>query len=323
LEEILTAVWAESGSRLRAAPSRLAQVNTRPAEAGARTPGTATLGIPVYNEAERIAETLTGLADVLLAEPAGLDWEILVVDDGSSDETFNVVEALVGALPVPLRVVPHGHNRGLGAALSTIFREAHGSVIVTLDADLSYDAGHIGPLVRAWQTTGAAVVVASPYTEGGRTIAVPRDLEGRSRAANRYLAAMAPVPVRTFTGMVRAYDASFVDTLSRLRPGPSANVEILLAAWRQGRTIVEVPATLDWTGREVRRRRSTLIGRRALADSAQVLGDGVAFRLPRRRGDALVVSQSRPEGVIDLTDGPAAPVRAGGVSGMGEAERDR
>ena len=97
-------------------------------------------------------------------------------------------------------------NRGLGTTLSTLFREAKGDVVVTIDADLSYDATHISRLLRALVTSGAAVVVASPYMAGGRTLAVPHDLEVRSRTANGYLGVMSTLQVGTFTGMVRAYD---------------------------------------------------------------------------------------------------------------------
>ena len=262
----------------------------------------ATLALPVFNESSTISESLRHLLTQLQDDSAGYSWEILIVDDGSTDDTTSVVEGLVWDVTIPVRVVRHPVNRGLGSTLSTLFREAKGDVVVTIDADLSYDAAHVGRLIRALETSGASVVVASPYMPGGRTHAVPRDLALRSRTANNYLGVMSPLRVRTFTGMVRAYDASFVRSLSPLRSGATANVEILLAASRRGLLVREIPATLDWTGKASRRGRSTLLAKGAMRESLLLIRDGVRFR---RHG--LATAESKLPGansrnvVIDLT----------------------
>lgn len=89
-----------------------------------------TILIPAYNEAGGIAEVVDRVRAVL-RERTG-PWELLVVDDGSSDETASRAEA-AGA-----RVVRHSMNRGYGAALKTGIRRAAHDHVVILDADCTY-----------------------------------------------------------------------------------------------------------------------------------------------------------------------------------------
>ena len=246
---------------------------------------TASLGIPAFNEAAGMEKTIRAVTDALLRVPSAYDWELIIVDDGSTDGTAETVERAALESPVPVRLLVHPVNRGLGCALTTLFRATPGSLLVVLDADLSYDEGHIEKLVRGFETTGASVVVASPYGAGGRTIAIPAILELRSRLANWYLRAMSRQPIHTFTSMVRAYDGPFVRTLAPLTNGPSANVVVLAEAWRQGLHVAEVSATLDWTTRTDRRERTVLFGRRSRADTMEVIHTGLKLLHARRRAN--------------------------------------
>lgn len=274
-----------------------------------------TLAIPMFNEAVGIGQTLSLIVDCARATLSDYDWELLVVDDGSSDETLATAEETIRANGIPARLLAHDVNCGLGSALTTLFCQARGDVIVTIDADLTYDVTHIPRLIRAWEETGAAVVVASPYTAEGRTVDVPADLEARSRVANRYLTAMAKRSVRTYTGMVRAYDGDFARSLPPLRSGPSANVEALCEAFRWGKDVVEIPAVLDWSGRAHRRSRSSVINWKSLSESALVLADGVKLRRVRHRAAASLSTATRPKPqiVIDLTQ-PQGPAQMSQVS---------
>lgn len=274
----------------------------------------ATLAVPVFNEASGISESLHEVSDYLSLAVDRYAWQILVVDDGSSDNTLEVVEKTAYSLPVPLRLLAHDKNRGLGAALHTIFRHTRGILLVTIDADLTYDLYHVGRMVWAWETTGAAVVVASPYMVGGLTREVPPDLELRSRTANRYLSTVSHLPVSTYTGMVRAYDGVFARTLRPLRDGASVNVEVLHEAWRRGLKVVEVPATLDWTGQAQRRRRSRLLSLRSVWESAQVINDGRRLRRVARVRPSIPGYASEHRRVIALRQSPAGHVAGGAVT---------
>lgn len=91
-----------------------------------------TIAVPVYNERERVEPALKEL----LATDFPVEVEVIVVDDGSSDGTRD----LLGRLPLPpnVRVVLHERNQGKGAALRTALDAASGDVFVPFDADLEY-----------------------------------------------------------------------------------------------------------------------------------------------------------------------------------------
>jgi glycosyltransferase involved in cell wall biosynthesis len=102
--------------------------------------------IPAYNERATIEE----LVRRVHAEET--DKEIIVVDDGSTDGTLEVLQRLNGDLGARMRVLPQPANAGKGAALRRGFREARGEVVLVQDADLEYDPRDysrlLAPLLR-------------------------------------------------------------------------------------------------------------------------------------------------------------------------------
>lgn len=101
--------------------------------------------IPCYNEAENVDPMLQQLRDVL--GTVGASWEILCVDDASTDDTVPRVRQWFPRIP-QLRLLRHRANFGQSAALWTGFQCARGHVIVTLDGDLQYDPADIPELLR-------------------------------------------------------------------------------------------------------------------------------------------------------------------------------
>lgn len=200
--------------------------------------------VPAYNEAGHLYDNLGVLAAYLAS--TDLDWELIIVDDGSRDDTGDEARRFAKKHD-EVSVVEHVVNRGLGQALKTGFEASSRQYIVAFDADLSYRPDHIGRLVEAIETTGAMVVVASPYMEGGTVEGVPRLRAWLSRAANRLLQTLAPSHVSTTTGMVRAYDARFVKGLSLKSVDNQLNAEIIYKTSLLRERVVEIPAHLVWT----------------------------------------------------------------------------
>jgi hypothetical protein len=203
--------------------------------------------IPAYNEAAIIERTLSTVRDHLSTRSDSYTWEILVVDDGSTDGTGALADAFAAG-DERIRVLRHRTNFGLGQALRYGFAQAHGDVVVTLDADLTYSVDHIDRLLDAFTNTGAKIVVASPYAQGGVTTRVPFRRLLPSRVANVLLAAASNAHISTYTGMVRAYDTRLLRSLNVRAMGMDVNAEILRQAQILRARIVEIPAHLDWTG---------------------------------------------------------------------------
>ena len=101
--------------------------------------------IPVFNEEDNVLPLLDALATSLMA--IGRSYEVIVVDDGSTDETFARLESRA-AVDHQLLLVNLARNNGETAALAAGFDHAHGEVIVTLDGDLQNDPADIGPLIQ-------------------------------------------------------------------------------------------------------------------------------------------------------------------------------
>jgi glycosyltransferase involved in cell wall biosynthesis len=150
--------------------------------------------VPVYNE----KATIRQIVDRIRAVP--IPKEIIVVDDGSTDGTREVVaemaeeEGTVSLSPLgDLRVILHERNRGKGAALRTGFAQATGEIVIVQDADLEYDPTQYRRLIQPIVEGVADVVYGSRFLAVGPH----RVLYFRHYAANRALTALSNL----FTGL--------------------------------------------------------------------------------------------------------------------------
>ncbi|GAC1309354.1 MAG: glycosyltransferase [Vulcanimicrobiaceae bacterium] len=201
--------------------------------------------MPAYNEGLALAPVLERLHATLTDMEPRFRTELIVVDDGSRDETAAVVAAFALRFPAT-RVLTHPVNRGLVAALKSGIDAARGAAVVILDADLSYAPDIVEPLVVALFARRASVVIASPYMRGGRVGNVPFDRLLASRGANWLLSALVGGRIKTFTGMVRAYDTAAIRELLERHIVGEFNAGVLAEIMRERGTIVEIPAALVW-----------------------------------------------------------------------------
>lgn len=118
--------------------------------------------VPVFNEKATIESVLRRV----LASDAGMEKEVVVVDDGSSDGTRDVLARLDGDLK-GVRVLMHEVNKGKGAALRTGFGAATGDVVIIQDADMEYDPREYRAILEPIIDGSADVVYGSRFIGGG------------------------------------------------------------------------------------------------------------------------------------------------------------
>lgn len=208
-----------------------------------------TLITPAYNEEAIITPNLQRLCDYMQAMEDQYDWDILVVNDGSKDNTAALADAFAATHP-QVKVIHHRINRNLGGALRTGFRYATGDYVIVLDLDLSYHEEHIERLLVEIEETDAEIVIASPYMKGGKNTKVPLMRLLLSKNVNRFLRITSPKKIHTFTGMVRVYKREFLQTLNLKSSTYAINPEIIHKAIILRARIEEIPAHLDWSFQE-------------------------------------------------------------------------
>jgi dolichol-phosphate mannosyltransferase len=195
--------------------------------------------IPTYNEAETIGELLERL------ESLGLDLHIVIVDDGSTDGTIELVEEASRRYG-NLTLVERGVKLGLGSAIRDGLKEALGQgaeLVVTMDADLSHNPQDLPRLLE--EATPNRIVLGSRYVKGGRIEGWSLYRRLVSQSANLLARLLADVPSRDSTTGYRCYGA---EALRMLLPhlrgvGYELQVEALSVAHRLSIEIAEVPIT--------------------------------------------------------------------------------
>jgi glycosyltransferase involved in cell wall biosynthesis len=173
-------------------------------------------------------------------------WEMIIIDDGSTDQTSELAQAFADGLE-NVHVLRHITNFGLGQAFRFAFNNCKGDYVLTLDTDLSYAPEHIEALLVKIRETNAKIVIASPYMKGGKISNVPWLRKTLSVWANRFLSLSAEGHLSTLTSMVRVYDARFLRSLSLKSMGMDIIPEIIYKGMILGARIEEIPAHLDWS----------------------------------------------------------------------------
>jgi glycosyltransferase involved in cell wall biosynthesis len=113
--------------------------------------------VPVYNEAQTVAQLIER---VLAVELGDVEREVIVVNDGSTDRSHDVLESIAARQPV-VRVYHHEQNRGKGAAVRTALEHVTGDIVITQDADLEYDPEEYPKLLALFEDPAVQVVYGS------------------------------------------------------------------------------------------------------------------------------------------------------------------
>ena len=192
--------------------------------------------IPAFNE----ADSLAGVLAEVPSEVAGLRTHVLVIDDGSSDNTAAV------AVTRGARVVSHPVNSGQGAALQTGYLVAERlgvDVVVTLDADGQHDPAQMARLVEPIVRDEADFVVGSRRMEVGESESDSRARDAGITVFTRLINLIGGTQVSDIANGYRAIRASRLAEIA-FTEDQFHNPELLLGAARAGLRVVDVPVTI-------------------------------------------------------------------------------
>lgn len=122
---------------------------------------------PCFRESEGVATFVDAIVPVL--ESCSTSWEVVLVDDGSDDDTWNVIERVAHAHPRSVRGLRLSRNFGKEAALIAGIESSTGAAVVTIDADLQHPVSVIPDMIALWRD-GAQVVDGVKRTRAGQTL---------------------------------------------------------------------------------------------------------------------------------------------------------
>jgi len=214
--------------------------------------------MPVYNERATLEEIVQQVRDVdltvnadgsnrLLDGPMTLEREFVIVDDGSTDGTRNILDQWKRDAPADMQIIYHEQNSGKGVALRTGFTHATGDIVIVQDADLEYDPRDYVKLLVPLLEGRAPVIYGSRFLGGPRSAMSLTHTMG-----NKLLTVLTNVMYGTsLTDMETCYKCFRSDVLAdiklrsrRFEVEPEITAKIL----KRGYSIYEVP--ISYNGRE-------------------------------------------------------------------------
>jgi dolichol-phosphate mannosyltransferase len=200
--------------------------------------------IPARNEAGCIATTVEHLHVELRIHQ--IPHEIVVVDDGSTDATWTILQEIQNTI-AQCRPVQNTGEHGFGRAITLGFDHASGDAMVVMMADESDDCRDV---VQYWQVLGEGfdAVFGSRFVRGGGVIDYPRHKLLLNRMANLFLRIMFQVPLNDFTNAFKAYRRTVIEGCRPfLSPHFNLTVELPLKTIVRGYSWSVVPIT--WRNR--------------------------------------------------------------------------
>jgi dolichol-phosphate mannosyltransferase len=199
--------------------------------------------VPCYNEADGIPQLREKLLPVLDRVGANYDVELILVDDGSSDNTHDLLLKNFGDRP-NTRVILHPKNLNLGAAVRTGVAESKGDWIANLDSDCTYDPALLEPMLEKMKG-GAALVTVSPYHPQGEVVGVPPYRMFLSKTLTAMYRLLLRKQIYTFTALARVYRRDIYQQIASPANDFTCLAEMMLKALKQNLSVTEVPATLS------------------------------------------------------------------------------
>lgn len=199
--------------------------------------------IPCFNEEESIPQLVIKLKELETLLPKDYSMTFLFVDDGSSDQTYDILNKNISQFSKAL-IVKHEKNQNLGAALKTGIKSAPESDLLGfLDSDCTYEPMVIIELLKQIEA-GADLVTVSPYHPKGSVEGVPEWRLLLSKGLSFLYRVILRTDFFTYTAMVRIIKADLVKPVLNPRNDYSFVAVMFIKAIRLKYNIVEVPTIL-------------------------------------------------------------------------------
>ncbi len=190
---------------------------------------------PCYNEMGNIAKLTADAQDVL--PRVSDDFEIIIVNDGSTDGTKELAEQLSGQYE-NLRVVNHDTNKGYGAALRTGFAAAKKDYVFYTDGDGQFDLSELVKVVELMTTIEGGCDIVSCYRQN-RSEGLFRKFN--SLCWSKLIGLMFNIPHKDVDCAFKLYKREVFDDFELKSNGALIDTEILAKAARKGRKIIQMP----------------------------------------------------------------------------------
>ena len=209
--------------------------------------------IPCFNEEDNIGKLKTEFFPVIekllgsRVDGGQIDSiEIVFVDDGSRDNTYDALKESFGSyshIDITIKFEKHDVNRGLGAAMRTGFKAVTGDIVVTTDSDGTYHFSTI-PSLLEYLKGQVSIVTASPYHPKGEVVGVPGYRVFLSRGSSLLYRILLSWKVHTYTALYRAYRREVIDQIPFSADDFLGGTELMVKAMLKGYQVDEFPAAL-------------------------------------------------------------------------------
>ena len=204
-------------------------------------PPSFSLIIPAHNEEGSLRGTVSSLENIL----SNYNFEIVIVNDHSSDRTVNLVRELTKKYP-NVRLVNNSNKRGFATTLISGFRAAKGEFLVPVMADGCDDPNTIKEMYE--KAKSYDLICASRYCKGGKRIGGPKLKGFFSEFVGRSIHLLTKIPTTDVANAFKLYRKTALQKIKIENSGFAISMEIALKIYFQGYKISEIPTC--WKGRK-------------------------------------------------------------------------